>query len=73
MRELSVAKRLANNIAEGLVLNFEPKTECDEPGSARLRHALSRPGGARTGPETPPGLSPDRVLHVYIATRRPAH
>ena len=28
MRELSAAKRLVDDIAEGLVLDFEPKTEC---------------------------------------------
>ena len=27
MRELSIAKRLVDNVAEGLVLDFEPKTE----------------------------------------------
>ena len=28
MRELSAAKRLVDDIAEGLVLDFKPKTEC---------------------------------------------
>jgi hypothetical protein len=28
MRKLSAAKRLADDVTEGLVLNFKPKTEC---------------------------------------------
>jgi hypothetical protein len=40
MRKLSAAKRLADNVAEGLVLNFEPKTECTKGCQGPLRYSL---------------------------------
>jgi len=40
MRKLSAAKRLANNVAEGLVLDFEPKTECTKGCQGPLQYSL---------------------------------
>lgn len=40
MRELSAAKRLANDVAEGLVLDFEPKTECIKGCQGPLQYGL---------------------------------
>jgi hypothetical protein len=40
MRELSAAKKLANDVAEGLVLDFKPKAECTKGCQGPLRYGL---------------------------------
>jgi hypothetical protein len=40
MCELSAAKRLADDVAEGLELNFEPKKECANRCQGPLRYGL---------------------------------
>lgn len=40
MRELSAAKRLADHVAEGWVLDFEPKKPCTKGCQAPLRYSI---------------------------------